>query len=161
MARLLFVCSGNICRSPLAHALFADLLKRRGLDARYEVESAGTSAYHVGDNADARMRRTALRHGLRIDHRARQLCRRDLEYYDLILVMDRQNHASVLSLTGDEDGVRRTRMFREFDPQAGGDLEVPDPYYGGEDGFELVYAIAERTVHGLLDSLESAAAGAD
>lgn len=153
--RILFVCTGNICRSPLAHAAFESLLAERGLADRYEVESAGTTGYHAGDNADPRMRRTAAKHGLRFDHLARQITRSDIERYDLILAMDRENRDSVLRLFRNGDGARKVRLFREFDPQGAPSDEVPDPYYGGPDGFERIYEIVERTSEGLLAQLES------
>lgn len=158
--RILFVCSGNICRSPLAHTLFENLVKERGLSALYEVESAGTTGYHVGDNADPRMRRTAAKHGVRIDHVARQLSRQDLAEYDMLLVMDRDNYRSVDRMLGNRDEGDRLRYFRDFDPAASShparspEAEVPDPYYGGPEGFERVFQIVKRTSEGLLDHLE-------
>jgi protein-tyrosine phosphatase len=151
--RILFVCTGNICRSPLAHAVFESLLAERGLAHRYEVESAGTTAYHAGDNADPRMRKTAAGHGVHIDHLARQISRDDLEHYDMILAMDRENRDAVLRLARNGEGAKKVRLFREFDPEGGPGHEVPDPYYGGSDGFERVFRIVDRTSRGLLASL--------
>jgi protein-tyrosine phosphatase len=154
--RVLFVCSGNICRSPLAHAVFQELLDRRGVAEHYEIESAGTSAYHVGDSADPRMRRTAHGHGIRIDHAARQVSRSDLDTYELILVMDQQNYDSIMRMASNNVQRARVRLFREFDPKKGSGMEVPDPYYGGAGGFEEVYSIVERTSARLLEVLEGA-----
>ncbi|HUX52452.1 MAG TPA: low molecular weight protein-tyrosine-phosphatase [Spirochaetia bacterium] len=161
--RIMFVCSGNICRSPLAHAVFQDLVDRAGVSDRYIIESSGTSAYHAGDQADPRMRQTAHRHGVALDHRARQLMQQDLEEYDMILVMDRSNYTSVRSLTAFQSlasGKRyleKVRMFRDFDPavtSGGGAAEVPDPYYGDMGDFEQVFEIVMRTSRNLLAELE-------
>lgn len=151
------MCSGNICRSPLAHAVFQNLLQQNGGDERYFIESSGTTAYHVGDNADSRMRQTAARHGIRVDHRARQFTREDLTNYDLILVMDRDNYRTVRSLAEGVLLAEKIHMFREFDPECrhnGVPCEVPDPYYGGVEAFEHVYSIVHRTSRNLLEVLE-------
>ena len=157
--KILFVCTGNICRSPLAQAVFEKLVLERGLADHYQVESAGTTAYHVGDDADSRMRRTAAEHGVPFNHHSNQISRRDLDAYDLIAVMDRDNLAAVLRLAGSRDAAGKTRLFREFDPQGHPDAQVPDPYYGGPDGFEEVFRIVERTGRALLDRLESERTG--
>ena len=166
----MFVCSGNISRSPLAHAVFADLVKRAGASDRYLIESSGTSAYHEGDQADPRMRQTANRHGFPLDHRARQLIQQDLEEYDMILVMDRSNYAEVRSLASFQSlasgkhYLEKVRMFRDFDPaiaSGGRAADVPDPYYGDTGDFERVFEIVIRTSRNLLAVLEVGDAGSD
>jgi len=166
----MFVCSGNICRSPLAHAVFADLVKHAGASDRYLIESSGTSAYHVGDQADLRMRQTANNHGIALDHRARQLIHQDLEEYDMILVMDRSNYAEVRSLASFQSlasgkhYLSKVRMYRDFDPSVRkGErwAEVPDPYYGDTGDFERVFEIVLRTSRNLLAVLERGDAGSD
>jgi len=151
--KIMFVCLGNICRSPLAHAVFDHEAATRGAGDLFETESSGTAAYHEGEPADARMRETALAHGVRIDHRARHLKKADLDNYDLILAMDRANLAGILKLAANPQQREKIRLFRDFDGQAGPDAEVPDPYYGGPEGFEEVFRIADRTCAGLLDQL--------
>ncbi len=150
--RVMFVCLGNICRSPVAHAVFEDLVRQEGLDDRISVESSGTGAWHLGEPADSRMRRTARKHGVTIDHRARAFSPADFREYDLILAMDRQNYRDIMSRGSAEDR-EKVRMFRDFDPAGSGD--VPDPYYGGPEGFEDVYRIVERTARALLDEIRT------
>lgn len=150
--RVLFVCLGNICRSPLAEGLFIHLAKEAGLEERYEVESAGTSAYHVGERPDPRSVEVAARHGVELPSRARQVREQDFEAFDLIVAMDGQNVRDLLERCppGHRDKVRR---LREYDPQGGED--VPDPYYGGPGGFDEVYAMVERSCRALLAALEA------
>ncbi len=152
--KVLFVCLGNICRSPLAEGVFRKAVSDRGLDPYFEIDSAGTGSWHVGEPPDRRMAATAQKHGVSLDgQRARQFSRRDLEYYDHIFVMDKDNLQDVLFLDHDDRSGYKVRLFREFDPEPG-DYQVPDPYYGGAQGFENVYRIVERTSKRLLDALE-------
>jgi protein-tyrosine phosphatase len=153
--KIMFVCQGNICRSPLAHGLFADLVRQRGLDDRYEIDSTGVSAYHEGENVDRRMRDTAAKHGVRLAHRARTIRPADIECNDLILAMDNGNYSVLLSNAGAAAQSGKIHMFRSFDPLAAADLDVPDPWYGGMNGFEKVYEIVERTCAALLEQLEA------
>lgn len=153
--RICFVCLGNIVRSPLAEAMFRHLAEERGLGGRYEVDSAGTSSWHVGERPDRRMRKVAARHGFQYDHRARQFQRSDFDRFDWIIAMDRQNRADLRRLARSPEDEAKIRLLREFDPLGSPDAPVPDPYYGGIDGFEEVYAIVERSCRGLLDALES------
>jgi len=153
--RILFVCLGNIVRSPLAEGLFRHLAAERGVADKYEVDSAGTSAWHIGEPPDPRMRKTAAKHGVHYNHVGRQFRRDDFRKFDLILVMDHANYAALLALNPDPTEKAKIHYLREFDPQGGPEAEVPDPYYGGMDGFERVYRIVERSVRGLLDALES------
>ena len=149
--KILFVCTGNICRSPLAQAAFEHLLREEGLSNRFRVDSAGTDEWEVGKQADPRMRRVAAAHGIEIDHVARQLTVADIAEYDLLLAMDKSNYHNMRSLAGALAG--KIKLYREYDPKGGASAEVPDPYYGGAEGFEHVYRIVERTSRELLSSL--------
>lgn len=154
--RVLFVCLGNICRSPLAEGVFRDLVEKEGLADRFEIDSAGTGPWHAGEAPDARMRATARRRGLDIGSlRARQIERRDLQRFDHVFVMDKHNLHDTLALDPDGDHGTRVRLFREFDPEPE-HLQVPDPYTGGQEGFERVYDIVERTSRALLERLKQA-----
>ena len=154
--RILFVCLGNIVRSPLAENLFLHLAANAGFGDRYTADSAGTGGWHAGEQPDARMRQVALQHGFRYSGRARQFVRQDFDRFDLIIAMDRENRADLLDLSRNEEDRSKIYLLREFDPQAGPNPEVPDPYYGGLDGFEMVYQIIERSCQGLLKTLEEA-----
>jgi len=153
--RVLFVCLGNICRSPLAEGLFQRAVERAGLEEKIEVDSAGTGPWHVGQPPDRRMRETATRRGLSLDAlRGRQLGRPDLDHYDLVLAMDRDILHDTLVLDPDGPHGERVRLFREFDPEPG-DYQVPDPYYGGPEGFDHVYDMVERTSEALLAAIRT------
>lgn len=150
--RLLFVCLGNICRSPLAEGVMRQLLVERGLLDRIEVDSAGTGAWHAGEAPDPRSAEVARRHGVSLDgQRARQVEDDDFEDFDLLLAMDTQNESDLLARSPMEFADRIVRL-RAYDPQ--GDGDVPDPYYGGPQGFELMYAMIHRSCEALLDSLQ-------
>ena len=152
--RICFVCLGNICRSPTAHAVFAHLVDGAGLAERVEVSSAGTGDWHAGEGADPRALETWTAAGYRLDHRARQFSPGWFDRLDLVLAMDRTNHRALLALAPDEAARATVRMFREWDPTATeSDLDVPDPYYGGPDGFGDVLAMVERTSRALLDDV--------
>lgn len=150
-----FVCLGNIVRSPLAEHLFQHLAEKRGISHKYKVDSAGTSDYHIGEPPDYRMRLVAQERGLEYSGKARQFHPQDLDRFDLIIAMDRNNQHDLLRLVKTEKHRRKIRLLREFDPQANHNSDVPDPYYGGTDGFGRVYQIIEKSVEGLLDSLEN------
>ncbi len=148
--RVLFVCMGNICRSPLAHAVFEDLVDEAGVSDRFEIESCGTGAWHLGALPDSRMRAEASKHGVDMNHRARCFSTGDEDYFDIILTMDRDNFRNIRAMV-DESYYNKVFMFRYFDDEASEfDDEVPDPYYGGASGFSLVYDIVERTCRNLL-----------
>ena len=149
--RVMFICTGNICRSPLAHAVFENIVKEKDLDGQIEVDSSGTGAWHVGEQADSRMRKTARRHGVHLNHRSQQLISDNLRDFDLLLTMDADNYRDVCSLCSSDEELKKIKMFRDFDPV--GDGDVPDPWYGGIDGFETVWDIVYRTSHSLLDSI--------
>ena len=149
-----FVCLGNIVRSPLAESMFRHLAEQAGLGHKYEVDSAGTSGWHVGEEPDRRMRRVAAEHGFRYTGRSRQVTKRDFLEFDWIIAMDASNHADLSRLADSEAARLKIRLMREFDPQGSPNDPVPDPYYGGIDGFEEVFQIVERSCQGLLDALE-------
>ncbi|MFL7812217.1 MAG: low molecular weight protein-tyrosine-phosphatase [Anaerolineales bacterium] len=153
--RICFVCQGNIIRSPLAENLFRRLSQQQGVEGKYQLDSAGTSAYHVGEGPDRRMRQTARERGFQYDGRARQFKPVELDQFDLIIAMDKANRRILESWVTDEEQRGKIRLMREFDPQGGVDLDVPDPYYGGPEGFAHTYEIVERSVEGLLEALES------
>ena len=153
MRRLLFVCLGNIIRSPLAEQLFSELSRQPGATDKYTVDSAGTGDWHSGQSPDPRMIETAKTHGLTLGGTARQVRPNDLDDFDLILAMDGSNRADLLELARTPGQRGKIRMLREFDPQRD-DLDVPDPWYGGQGDFEQTYQIIERSVRGLLEALE-------
>lgn len=153
--KISFVCQGNIIRSPLAENMFRHLMEERGLSGKYQLDSSGTSAYHSGEAPDRRMRQVAAKHGFEYTGQAKQFRRDDLNKNDLIIVMDHNNRRIIKSLAEDEIQSNKIRMMREFDPQGSGELDVPDPYYGGEEGFEVTYQIVKRSCEGLMEALES------
>jgi protein-tyrosine phosphatase len=155
--RILFVCLGNICRSPTAEGVMRHVARREGLGDAIEVDSAGTGGWHVGDPPDERATATAKRRGITLDGAARRFTAGDFSDFDLILAMDEQNRRDILSLASDDDARAKVKLFREFDEDAveSGDLDVPDPYYGGPDGFEHVLDMAERATLGLIDDLRA------
>ena len=152
--RICFVCLGNICRSPLAEGVFSDLLKKEGLEDRILVDSAGTGNWHVGARADARMQATARSRGIELQSIAQQFEPGDFKHYDLVLAMDQSNHDSLEHMGSGRLADGKLRMFRSFDPQHNGDLNVPDPYYGGDQGFENVFEIVHRTCPQILDHIK-------
>lgn len=149
--RILLVCLGNICRSPTAEAAVREAASDAGIEL--ELDSAGIGDWHIGEEADPRMRRAATEHGLELTGRARQVDPGDLQRYDLLLAMDRQNQRDLLALAPDDATASRVRMFREFDPDADS-LEVPDPYFGGEEGFSHVVRIVRAAAKGLVESIQ-------
>lgn len=147
--KVLAVCLGNICRSPAAEAAIAEAAAAAGVEV--EVESAGTGAYHIGNPPDERMRRAGAEMGLSISGRARQFEPADFDRFDLIVVMDRSNLRDVVARAPDEAAIDRVRLFRSFDPDADpDDLDVPDPYYGGAEGFTQVVDMVRRAAAGLI-----------
>ena len=151
--RVAFVCLGNICRSPLAAALFRHHLERRGLADRVEVRSFGTADYHVGDPADRRTVAEAARRGVDLaEHRGAQFTADELAGFDHVFVMDKANLHDVLALDADDAHGHKVRLVREFDPEPD-DYAVPDPYYGGADGFARVHDVLDRTAARLADEV--------
>lgn len=150
---VLFVCLGNICRSPLAEALFRKAVTDARLEARFTIDSAGTSGYHQGEPPDERASAVAARRGVTVAGSSRQVVQEDLDTFDYIIVMDRENLDNVQGLVREQKGGARIHLLREFDPEADGQLEVPDPYFGGSSGFEHVHDLVERSAAGLLDHI--------
>ncbi len=148
--RVLFVCLGNICRSPLAEAVFRRTVADAGLTDRFEIDSAGTSGYHDGEPPDGRAAETAARRGVTLSGASRRITAEDVAHHDYLIVMDRENLAEVEELVADADADPDVHLLREFDELAAGDLEVPDPYFGGPQGFDLVHDLVERSCAGLL-----------
>jgi protein-tyrosine phosphatase len=159
---VLFVCLGNICRSPLAEAVFIHQARARGVLERFDVDSCGMGAWHAGECADPRSIGTAQRYRVPMDHVARQLDpRTDFERFHHLIAMDRSNLRAILG-AGSRHGLEasRVRLLRSFDPALRGapehELEVPDPYYGGDEGFDTVYRMVDSACAGLLDHLLAA-----
>jgi protein-tyrosine phosphatase len=153
---VLFVCLGNICRSPLARAAFSDMVTTQGRGQEFDIDSCGTGAWHVGHGADPRTIAVAAKHGLKMAHTARQLDpRTDFERFELIVAMDRNNRDTLL---GAGAPAAQVRLMRSFDPASSGlreaELDVPDPYYGAGDGFEVVYQMLTAAGAGLLAALK-------
>lgn len=149
---VLFVCMGNICRSPTAHGVFRKLVDDAGLSHVISIDSAGTHAYHVGNPPDGRSQATALSRGIEMsDLRARQVQRDDFALFDYILAMDSDNYNNLLAIAS-SDMKKKIRFFMEFaeDTQV---REVPDPYYGGASGFERVFDLVEKAASGLLEDI--------
>lgn len=139
MIKVLFVCLGNICRSPMAEGIFKKFLQEKQLTDKIYCDSAGTSDYHIGELADRRMRNTALTYGINLTHKARQLASTDFEEFDYIIAMDESNYLHITSHEGcTETYGAKVGYMRQFD-EFPGDINVPDPYFGGQEGFEEVY----------------------
>ena len=150
--RILMVCLGNICRSPTAEAALREAADEAGIDV--EVDSAGTGAWHVGNPPDERMTAAAREVGLTLEGAARQVTADDLEDYDLVLAMDRENLRDLRSIAPADLPDGRIRLFRSFDPDAP-DEDVPDPYYGGPRGFAEVVEMARRTAGELVRRIDA------
>jgi protein-tyrosine phosphatase len=151
MLQIVVVCSGNICRSPMAELVLRKVLDDAGLADVVRLSSAGTGGWHEGEPADKRARATLKAHGYPTQHVASEVTEEDLEA-DLLLAAD-LGHAEFLRARVDDPA--KVRLLRSFDPAAPGDAEVPDPYYGGDDGFEDILGMIERAVPGLLDWVRS------
>ncbi len=155
MTRVLFVCLGNICRSPQAEGIFVELVHSAGLQTSIEADSAGTSSYHQGDLADSRTRAASELHGIVLTHRSRPVSADDLDTFDYVLAMD-QNNLDGLHILAGRDMARLGKLYllRSFDPTAE-NLEVPDPYSGGPGGFERVFQMCKRACVGLLAEIRA------
>ena len=153
MIKVLFVCLGNICRSPVAEGIFAKLVQERGFGGQILCDSCGTSNYHTGGSPDSRSSENAQKNGLVLKHKARQFTKEDFKKFDYILAMDAENMRNIKALeTQEEHASYALMMMRDFDDvEKGGD--VPDPYYGGSNGFQNVFDILTRANERLLDFL--------
>ena len=150
--KVLFVCLGNICRSPMAEGIFNKLTKERGLD-NFSCDSAGTAAYHVGELPDFRTRKICELNTTPLNHRGRKLYPDDLKVFDLIMAMDLMNYKDILDqLHVTEHDKDKVRLMRSYEPDGYG-KEVPDPYYGDLDDFKLVYAMLEKSCNEMLDEI--------
>ncbi len=149
--KVLFVCLGNICRSPLAEAIFKHKMAEKGLEDFFEADSCGTANYHIGDPPDPRTIRNASKNGVSINHLGRQLSRDDFGRYDHILVMDQSNLQNALRLAPPEFH-NKIQLMRTYDPLGPG-RDVPDPYYGNENDFQEVFDILDRSVEQLIEKL--------
>jgi protein-tyrosine phosphatase len=154
--RILFVCLGNICRSPTAEGVMRDLVARAGLSDSIELDSAGTGAWHVGSPPDARASAAARDRGVTLEGAARQVLAGDFDEFDLLLAMDASNLHELRQRARDEAQRAKVRLLREFDPASAGldDLDVPDPYYGGDGGFDEVFELVCAACQGLLAQIE-------
>ncbi len=150
--RVLFVCTGNICRSPMAEGVFRHLVREAGLEQRFEVDSAGIGAWHEGEPPDERAAAAAAQRGITLTGAARQIRPADLREFEYVLAMDSDNLAALERLARRAAPDAELHLFREFDPEATPHepAEVPDPYYGGARGFDRVYEMVERAGRGLL-----------
>jgi protein-tyrosine phosphatase len=158
LARILFVCLGNICRSPTAEGVMRALVREAGLEESIELDSAGTGGWHVGSPPDERATETAHARGVVLEGAARKVAPQDFQDFDLILAMDSSNLHDLQEMAECEQERAKVRLLREFDPASAGleDLDVPDPYYGGPGGFEQVLDLVRAACVGLLDEIEHA-----
>lgn len=157
MKKIMFVCLGNICRSPVAEAVFNHLVEEKGLHKKYRADSSGTSAFHVGADPDPRMSATAEKKGIEMDHRAQQFTKEHYESFDLIFAMDKSNYEGILSVSQNRKLRSKVHILRNFDTEAtSADADVPDPYYrGGMEAFDEVYEIVSRSCNEVLLKLEA------
>ena len=151
---ILFVCLGNICRSPAAEAIFIDLLKKKRLNDKFIVDSAGTGSWHIGKEADNRMRIAAEKRGVQILSRARKINPKDFEKFNYIIAMDDSNYENIIDLKNrkslsDFSSIDKIQNFRSLFVEK----EVPDPYFGGDEGFDHVLDILEDSVSGFFESI--------
>jgi len=154
--KLLFVCLGNICRSPSAENIMNHLIKEANLSDKIVCDSAGTSGYHIGASPDRRMNSAANKKGLTLQGKSRKLNPSDLQQFDLILAMDQENYQDILYLDREGKYEAKIRLMCDFATQKS-DCEVPDPYYGGQDGFDYVIELLFDACSGLLDYVSSSA----
>lgn len=152
--KVLFVCLGNICRSPLAEAIFKTRISEKGFNHLIEADSCGTANYHIGDLPDQRTIASARKNGITINHRGRQLSQQDLAYYDFIVAMDESNYQDILRVEGSHKQTHKISLLRSFESEPDDD-EVPDPYYGGEREFQEVFEILDRSIASFIHFLEN------
>jgi len=157
LIQVLFVCLGNICRSPIAEGVFKELIEQKGLHNSIQCDSAGTAAYHIGSLPDKRMRTVALKNGIILTHASRQLSFNDFTCYTYIMAMDESNFDNIrkesFRANGEYITAKQLYLYRMFDPQRGNSLIVPDPYYEEISAFNNVYDIVKRSGTAFLDFL--------
>jgi protein-tyrosine phosphatase len=151
--KIIFVCLGNICRSPTAEGVFQHLVNESGLSSYFEIDSAGTGAWHVGQPADSKSRSVAEARGVKLLSTARKLVMSDLEYYDMVVAMDFNNRENLREMSNRSDLQEKVIMMRDFDPDPD-DGQVPDPYSGGIEGFHEVFDIVNRSSEEILNFLK-------
>ncbi|KOV65631.1 protein tyrosine phosphatase [Streptomyces sp. AS58] len=157
--RVCFVCTGNICRSPMAESVFRTRVAEAGLDGTVEVDSAGTGGWHEGDPADPRTVAVLREHGYGTEHTARQFQASWFSRLDLVIALDEGHLKALRRLAPTEQDAAKVRLLRSYDPAAGDDLDVPDPYYGGMDGFEECLEMVEAASEGLLAAVREQVEG--
>ncbi|NDV70244.1 low molecular weight protein-tyrosine-phosphatase [Dysgonomonas sp. 25] len=151
--KVLFVCLGNICRSPAAEGIFADMVKKEGLQNRIKVDSAGTAGYHNGELPDYRMRQHGARRGYKFDSISRKFLAVDFDQFDMIIAMDDSNYDNIMRLAPDLESEKKVHRMVDFSRKYKYD-HIPDPYYSGSDGFELVLDLLEDACAGLLEEIK-------
>ncbi len=151
--KILFVCLGNICRSPAAEGVMEKLVEERGLADRFVIDSAGLGAWHIGDLPDSRMRSAAYKRGYNLTHRARQISARDFRDFDLIIGMDDANVNALRRLAPNSELAKKIRLMTEFSTIRPRPATVPDPYYGTAKDFDYALDLLEDACQGLLDRI--------
>jgi protein-tyrosine phosphatase len=153
MVSVCFVCLGNICRSPTAEGVMRHLVREAGLEEAVRVDSAGTGSWHVGDSPDRRARAAGARRGIEIAGAARQFQRADFARFDYVLAMDGENFANLEKLAPNAEARKKLHLLRSFDPASPADSSVPDPYYGGAEGFDEVIELCLAACRPLLERI--------
>lgn len=153
MVKVLFVCLGNICRSPSAEGVFKKIVEKNSLSDKIFIDSAGTSAYHVGERADSRMRKHASKRFYNLTSRSRQFVHNDFVQFEYIIAMDNSNYKDILKVDRNEEFGHKVKMMNDFSKEYFG-LDIPDPYYGGSDGFETVLDMLEESCSQFLNFLK-------
>ncbi|GGW20802.1 low molecular weight protein-tyrosine-phosphatase [Streptomyces capoamus] len=157
--RVCFVCTGNICRSPMAESVFRARVAQAGLEGRVAVDSAGTGGWHEGEPADPRTVSVLEEHGYDGEHTARQFLPSWFTRLDLVIALDTGHLRALRRMAPTAEDARKIRLLRSYDPAAGDDLDVPDPYYGGRDGFEECLEMVEAASTGLLAAVREELGG--
>ena len=153
MVSLCFVCLGNICRSPTAEGVMRHLVREAGLEVQVRVDSAGTAGYHTGEAPDRRARAAGARRGIEISGGARQFERADFQRFDYVLALDGSNHEDLAALAPGPAALAKLHLLRSFDPATPAGADVPDPYYGGDDGFDYVLELCLAACRPLLERI--------